>query len=607
VALDSETRELLNFLDRIDQEATARRNDVVGGDKKWDQYLRVYRGKTTVPVNNPFFQANIIGVEIERKAATLAENKPELRVSARRDGIKATADILQRTIRADWDEQNVSGTLETGCLHMGIFGSQVLGIQWDRTKNYGLGGLMVFPIDPRNFRMDPAITYPDNLDDAQYVIVDSLEPLANIRRNYPGVGVNVPPDPRASLFPTNDSPNRTGFLGKTMDVLRGRGGSTPNQGGAMPRGYIREYWIKPWQLDDGGQLIFPWGRHVIRGGSDVILHDGPNPYFDGAWPFVMCNGRTDPDHPWGRSEVEGLRRIGEAVNRLGHLFVDGTIRSGNPKVIMDNDALTNDEKNKLSNIGAILINKRFGREIKYEAPGAMPTHFLDFIKFAMMMVDVLTGMSDSTAGGRKEIRSGAMLEGLQTAAQVLVRQQARRVEGMLERLGQKWISRIFQFYTDDRLMTMLEGPEFQQYQFERQKLIQELVGEASGTVQKKIVGEQQEILKQGGVPKIASDEERQQRLRDEITNTLKAAWKDFRFKITPGSSLSNTRTQRAMLYGELAKNGLMSPLRVLREVGVDNPEEEIAEAIKYLQMRQAAGLPMGEKPSKGKSKAPSIG
>src|SRR5882672_9136894 len=149
-ATPQQIKSLLAFLDRLDEESKARR-DAVTDSKKWDAFLRIYRGKQTVPSNNPFFQANLVGVEVDRKAATLAENKPEMRVTPRRDGIKATADILQRLIRADWDEQNVSGKLETGILHMGIFGAMIFGIQWNRDARAGLGGLEIYNVDPRNF------------------------------------------------------------------------------------------------------------------------------------------------------------------------------------------------------------------------------------------------------------------------------------------------------------------------------------------------------------------------------------------------------------------------------------------------------------------------
>jgi hypothetical protein len=375
--------------------------------------------------------------------------------------------------------------LETGILLMEIMGPLILGIEWDAKSNYNLGGLKVYVIDPRCFRMDPSITYCENTDQAQYIIVDSLVPIFDLRRDYPGKGVNVPPDPRSSLFPTEDRAPVRGPLGTMSNVLRNVPTPGEKVAGALPLGYVRSYWFQDSALKDDGTLVFPYGRHILRGRNDVILHDGPNQYFDGTWPFVMTNGKLDPNHPWGRSEAEGLRRLAEAVNRVGHLFVDNTIRGGSGRVIADTDALSAEDKNKLSNIGMQIISKKFGREIRWDPPMQMPPHMLDFIRFSMQLFDVLTGMADS-AGGRTEVRSGAMLEGLQTAAQTLVRQQARRLEGMLERLGQKWISRIFQFYQDSRVMTLFDGQQFQDYAYEREALLKQLAAEASDQVYKQI-------------------------------------------------------------------------------------------------------------------------
>ena len=58
-----------------------------------------------------------------------------------------------------------------------------------------------------------------------------------------------------------------------------------------------------------------------------------------------------------------------------------------------------------------------------------------------------TGLQDGAmqGKGRVELRSQPQLEGLMQMSQVLIRSQARRLEGFMERCGQKLIGRTFQF------------------------------------------------------------------------------------------------------------------------------------------------------------------
>lgn len=568
---------LLKFLDKLEGEAKSCRTRVAGDDK-WDTYLDISRGKGWQDKSkNPLFQANFIGNGIERKAALLTENKPELKVSPRRAGLSKTALKLGDTISAGWDEYNIALALESLSHYVQIFGAGGFKIGYDPKADFGRGDMVIGAVDPRNLKIDPAITYSYDTDRAQYMIEESVQSLWDLQDRFPGVGGLVKPDSRVSMF--QGASSEVGFVGRMQRIFRSGGGQAD---GAVPRAYVRDYWFKDPAIDakNDGARLFPFGRHVIRANNDIILHDVANPYFDGGWPLMLLDGRMDLDHPWGQSEVGALRRIQEAANRIGHMFVENAILSGNTWVLGDTDALSNDAVQKLSNLGAIYIEKRFGRDLQRQPPPPMPPHMLGFVDTAMTLIDFLLGLQEggATAKGRMEIRSGSMLEGLQSAAQTLVRSQARRLEGFLERLGQKWIARIFQFYTDSRLMTFVgHSGDFDEFTFERDELMQELASEATATVTKRAQGERRPV----GIDET----------KDEILNVARAAWKDFRFKVKPGSSLAATRMQRVQVFAELAKNHIGSVTRVLREVGIDNPEEELQQAFKEAQMFAALSPP----------------
>lgn len=573
---------VLKFLDRIDDEARATKD--VLASSQWDRHAQVERGQDWPDrTRAPMWKANFIKPLIAKKAALLTEIKPALRILPRRPGLDATAKILERTIEAGWEEYDLQQILETNAHHLEVFGCGFLKLPYDRFADFGAGDVTPVTIDPRNVRIDPAVTRSYELAKAQYVIVDSIEPLWELWRRYSVRGQLVKADDRFSSVAgeADARPGMSGWmLSKIQQVLKA--GPTPTSA-AVPRAYVREYQFVDPTLNDDGTPRYPAGRFILRGGNDVILEDRPNPYWDGGWDLEMVDSLPDLDHPWGSSEVEALRRIQEAVNRVGDLFVRNRVASGNIRVTADHNALENDAVTKLKALNAIILTKRMGTTVDVTMPEAMPPDMLSFIDQSIRLADYLTGLSDPTIDGRFEVRSGVQFEGLQAAAQTLVRATARRMESYLQRIGQKWISRIFQFYTNDRLMSLLgPGPEFTTFSFERQLLLREIVTKAQRELQEDMAKNPTQSMDPDALSK-------------RIEQQVRVASRDFRFKITPGSSLASTKMQRSMLFAQLAMNGILPRGKVLEEIGFVNPDELIEQA-----MREAQVMGMPSSSSKGK-------
>ena len=203
------------------------------------------------------------------------------------------------------------------------------------------------------------------------------------------------------------------------------------------------------------------------------------------------------------------------------------------------------------------------------------------------------------AKGRVELRSAPQLEGLQQAAQLLVRAQARRLEEFFERVGQKLISRIFQFYTTDRILTYAKAGEIKQYDFEKDKLRAEIVFKATQMAQQKIqrMREQSEITGED----FPTEDMANTLEAEDILNAIKGAWRKFAFKVIPYSSLSVVKTQRAAMLAQLAQAGMIPSEMVLREAGFDNPSELLKAAVDEQKERAALGIPPPQQQS-GKKK-----
>ena len=146
------------------------------------------------------------------------------------------------------------------------------------------------------------------------------------------------------------------------------------------------------------------------------------------------------------------------------------------------------------------------------------------------------------------IVTGPAIEGLQLAMEGSIRTASRKMEEFISRIGQKLISRILQYWTSDRLLYLIgDDSKWRSFEFHRSKLLM---------TQDPTTG----------------------KLRPRSTEEIQKAYRDFRFAVEPGSSLAVTKVQRAMMKSELAKVGRMRWTKVLEELGIENPEEEIQKA-----------------------------
>ena len=558
----------LGWLDRIETEGVFWRN--LEDNDRWSDYSKYYRGPRYPDLRDrPKFRVEIIRPTIDRVNALLLENKPGAKIMPWRDGLQATAAALEKLFEAHWMGSGMQANLEDMRKLASIFGSAGIDLAWNPGMHFGRGDIDPVPLDPRQVIFDPIVRRARDMNKAQYLRIETVKNIWDLQYDYPGRGMLVRPDASISSVPNSvvGSGNQnvinavsTSFFGRIQKL----------EEGPIPRKRCREYWIRDPNRKGNGDLVFPRGRLTERAG-EVILDDKENIYWDGQWPVVWYDNQPDTDTAWGRSEVEALRYLSDAANRVGNLFVENTILGGNLVIVTDSDAITNETRNKLTNAAALVISKKFGRQLEYRPPQPMPPHMMGFVQQAQGFADYVVGLRDGMVEGRgrMELRSGVQLEGLQTAGQILVRAMARRLEEFMERLGQLWVSRILQFYRGERLMYFLDvgSTEYKQLEFSYQKFFDQF---AQGMPSKKL------------------DQ------REKINELMQSAWREFAFKILPLSTLASTKMARVGLLTQLAETGRYPFKRLFREIGIDDADDVMKEAAEE---RAKYGPP--EQPKKG--------
>ena len=89
------------------------------------------------------------------------------------DNYAAAAKILDETCNAWWDHFGMDSAIVRCLLYAQAYGTFVTQTRWSKIRN----DIVVDVIDPRNFYVDPYIMYPEQLRDAEYVILEDFPPL----------------------------------------------------------------------------------------------------------------------------------------------------------------------------------------------------------------------------------------------------------------------------------------------------------------------------------------------------------------------------------------------------------------------------------------------
>ena len=547
-------QKLLQFLDSLEEESSGKADL----DKRFPQNMELVRGKSWHGPDDPMFMFNVIESSLEDFTGKLSETRPQTNVLPTREGLGGAAEIINNSISGIWDSQEIEYKTERLAMFMEVAGVAFVGSPFNRSLLNGVGDADFVVKDPRMCNVDIGVMETDKIDKGEYVIIEDFVSLDDLKFQYPGRAAEMKPDERVSGFAATPAKSAGHLLRAAYNRLTK--GKDSEKRSAIPKGILKEYFVQDRRKkmeDHGvvpmvenitkgakGGIPFPGGRRIIRQGN-LILEDSFNPYFDGLFPIDMVSGKIDLETVWGPDVVQGIKRLQEAINRIGDAVVRTTVLNSVVRVIMDQDALSPEEQNKISNQVGQFITKRLGRTLEFNVPPVLSNEVFGLAHQLIAMAREKVGVIRNPAmKDLPSIVTGPALEGLQLMVETPIRTAARRIEALYQRVGQKFISRIFQFYTSDRLIQRV-GPDkkWVNFEFVRRNLI---------------------IDPKTNAPRTPED--------------IRKAYQDFRFTVDPGSSLAITRVQRVMSKAFFVENGWLHPKEVLIEAGIQNPDEKLKEA-----------------------------
>jgi hypothetical protein len=303
----------------------------------------------------------------------------------------------------------------------------------------------------------------------------------------------------------------------------------------VPRSVVRDFWVRDRKTRDGGKLAFPGWREILVVGG-CIVEDGQSPYIDGNLSFDMMEWDFNVDSAYGLNEVLKLEMPQLMFNKVLATVIENSVLMSNGIWVGDTNALSEKDWERLSNEPGSFVKKRPGAELRREGGVALPANLTQVLTLLLTGLEKLSSITEVSEGRRPgQVTSGAGIEALQLAASTAIRLKARQIESLIQRIGQKMIARIFQYYTEDRVFNFVgEAGGMKQFIYEREK-IRELVEKSGGT--------------------------------------MLTAFQDFTYKVVPASSLALTKWQKGLIAMQLFQAGAIDREALLEAVEYPNREE----------------------------------
>jgi hypothetical protein len=424
-------------------------------------------------------------------------------------------------------------------------------LDWNANLRNGEGDFELVPLGPTDV-LPLGAKY--SLETASCVIFQSVMPLHWFRQKYPIRGALVKPDATYSRYdvpqtrPAHIAPMLYDMLSPQMKRIVGQ--PTDIGTSAFPKALYREFWFKDYRLNtsnqkvllgpasenwgywvEPGKELYPRGRLIVMGG-DVILYDGPNPYWHAKPPFAALRLNVVPWQWQGLSEMKPLVAMQDIINNILAGVMDMVKKAVNPVLVAPKNALS---ENVWSTLDLSMPGARVAfSPISPHRPEFAPTPALQpFVLQVMQLLD--KSMERSSGIGaisdmlkKKQVPAGDTMDQIRQTQQTPIRLKGRNIEVFLRQIGSMSIPNIFQFYSKKRRISVL--------------------GEA-GTVPEDFDYDPDTMVPGGQKPE------------DHMRN--------FVFEIQAGSLLSAQRVEKALLYMNLNARNKISTKSLYNALELD--------------------------------------
>lgn len=410
-------------------------------DENWDYWeglqwqRRRPRDLTQAVVNE------IYGV-VETFLGHLEDSLPSSIVQPRHPDGKETASMLTKLLNWVDDLNEFGNEVELPARSALVTGVGVWRVEWDYKLDRGRGAPRYIFVDEQTIFFAP---WTKRVEEAEYVIEARNVPASFVRRCWE----------RGRLVPSGVWDGSLTLRRGNQSSSRGEYGAFNTTDGASTQlSPVRDHngkdkdlvtLLEAWIRQDDGSL-----RYIVCA-NGVILQDGPSPYDDEAYPYVVFNVIRHKDSIYGRPLVKYIKCLQRELNEMHSYALDQQkYESDSPLVIN----VANVEEGKIhSNApGQVYVDQAPSGQGYYllQKPGMNP-RWLDMQEQVRDMIRSISGNVDILRGERPVgVNTLGGLEIVRDEANVLVAKMLKPIKSAIRWKDIKVIDRLRQFLKDTR-------------------------------------------------------------------------------------------------------------------------------------------------------------
>lgn len=544
------------------------------------------------------YQSNRLAKVTNDIVSALTDMKPIFNYRTHNESYYDQAEVLNRLATSWWLNNFIDLKFGMGIELAIPAGASYLQFIWNPELNYGQGDLDLIPRDCRDvLPIRPTNSF--SIQDSLGVIIRSVETIYHLRQKFPNRRDELVADadvafyqPRQSTFgraasavlsPVHRQLKKQGVQssfrvpGKQVYTCYIHDDSVNESNSVKRIGYGPEGEKYTWSYEvRPGESLYPRGRYIVAT-NDLVLYDGPNPYWHGLFPIVkvpMDLSFVFPDSFLSKSILADLIPLQDYLNELLDGVMDASRKALRPGIIGDKRFVSESVLKAMNTREAgwkLRGNAVAGEGIKLEEPIPLPSYIMDMIEVITHEIEYQSGSLDLTNLARvRQIPSDATIEAIQQAMTPVTRLRSRILEAVLREAAEMVKFGFLQFYDVRRRVSLLGpgGLTFEDFDFD---------------------------------PGIMTPDEDFMPGEDRVKRAIAHA-QEFGFYITPNSLLEMALIPKKVLYLQLRRMGDIDHKSLLEMLEVPNIQKvderlgsEIDQKIAMMQEMQAGTA--GRKPT----------
>lgn len=369
---------------------------------------------------------------------------------------------LETVLQATWTIHKYDAEIEKAIWDGFFYGTGIFKTGWDNSLDGGLGNAVIRRVDPYAFYPEPDATW----ENINYMIEAKRMSLQEMDRRWPGSaelfpsgGVTEDIDARPPIHDANTTstyPN-PGAIPPATAPRYGKPGQSRLHATDDPGVTVLEAWLRQHEIitnEDGTKRIYDYWRVVVVAGNYVLMDEraddlwghGHHPY-ERYVPF-------DTGEFWGWSMVELLTSSQLSLNRILASIQHNIDLLGNPP--FKESPRAGITRTKITNKPGTRIQVGENATAEWLQPPPLHQILPEMVRFYIGEMERISGLSAIVRGATPTGRNAeGVLDSVQEAAFVRIRNALRNLEWALRSAGEKIANIIVENYTVPRIVSMV--------------------------------------------------------------------------------------------------------------------------------------------------------